>query len=82
MAAVSLMGTLKLVGLLPAGIVRAGERFGAILISKGEFDSYLDLLRQAHLDANLDHVMCRNLVSIDWRGYVYDCDSTRCSTCR
>ncbi|HEY6994384.1 MAG TPA: arsenosugar biosynthesis radical SAM (seleno)protein ArsS [Xanthobacteraceae bacterium] len=50
------------------------QRFGAILISKGEFDSYLDLLRHAHLDANLDHVMCRNLVSIDWRGYVYDCD--------
>jgi radical SAM/Cys-rich protein len=50
------------------------QRFGAILISKGEFDSYLDLLRHAHLDANLDHVMCRNLISIDWRGYVYDCD--------
>jgi radical SAM/Cys-rich protein len=50
------------------------QRFGAILISKGEFDRYLDLLRHAHLDANLDHVMCRNLVSVDWRGYVYDCD--------
>jgi radical SAM/Cys-rich protein len=50
------------------------QRFGAILIAKGEFDSYLDLLRNAHLDGNLDHVMCRNLISIDWRGYVYDCD--------
>ena len=50
------------------------QRFGAVLISKGEFDRYLDLLRHAHLDANLDHVMCRNLVSVDWRGYVYDCD--------
>jgi radical SAM/Cys-rich protein len=50
------------------------QRFGAILMSKGEFDRYLDLLRHAHLDANLDHVMCRNLVSVDWRGYVYDCD--------
>lgn len=50
------------------------QRFGAILISKGEFGRYLELLRHAHLDANLDHVMCRNLVSIDWRGYVYDCD--------
>jgi radical SAM/Cys-rich protein len=50
------------------------QRFGAILISKGEFDRYLELLRHAHLDANLDHVMCRNLISIDWRGYVYDCD--------
>ena len=50
------------------------QRFGAILMSKGEFGRYLDLLRHAHLDANLEHVMCRNLVSVDWRGYVYDCD--------
>jgi radical SAM/Cys-rich protein len=50
------------------------QRFGAILISKGEFGRYLELLRYAHLEANLAHVMCRNLVSIDWRGYVYDCD--------
>ena len=50
------------------------QRFGATLISKGEFDRYLDLLQHAHLDANLEHVMCRNLISVDWRGYVYDCD--------
>lgn len=50
------------------------QRFGSTLVSKGEFDSYLDMLRHAHLDANLDGVMCRNLISIDWRGYVYDCD--------
>jgi radical SAM/Cys-rich protein len=50
------------------------QRFGAILIAKGEFDRYLDLLQHAHLDANLDHVMCRSLISVDWQGYVYDCD--------
>ena len=50
------------------------QRFGAILIARGEFDRYLDLLRQAHVDANLGHVMCRNLVSVDWQGHVYDCD--------
>jgi radical SAM/Cys-rich protein len=50
------------------------QRFGAILIAKGELDRYLDLLRNAHLDANLDHVMCRGLISVDWQGYVYDCD--------
>jgi radical SAM/Cys-rich protein len=50
------------------------QRFGAILIAKGELGPYLDLLRHAHLDANLEHVMCRSLVSVDWRGYVYDCD--------
>ena len=50
------------------------QRFGSTLISKGEFDGYLGLLRHAHLDANLDGVMCRNLISVDWRGFVYDCD--------
>jgi radical SAM/Cys-rich protein len=50
------------------------QRFGAILIANGEFDRYLDLLQRSHIDANLDHVMCRNLISVDWRGYVYDCD--------
>jgi radical SAM/Cys-rich protein len=50
------------------------QRFGTMLINKGEFDGYLQLLQDAHLDANLDGVMCRNLISVDWRGYVYDCD--------
>ena len=49
-------------------------RFGSVLISKKEFHSYLGLLEAAHQTANLDSVMCRTLVSIDWQGYVYDCD--------
>lgn len=49
-------------------------RFGSTLISRGEFDDYMALLKQAHRDANLDTVMCRSLLSIDWQGYVYDCD--------
>ncbi|MGI8525993.1 MAG: arsenosugar biosynthesis radical SAM (seleno)protein ArsS [Pseudolabrys sp.] len=50
------------------------QRFGSALVTNGEFESYLDLLQHAHLDANLDGVMCRNLISVDWRGYVFDCD--------
>ena len=50
------------------------QRFGSMLVSKREFDGYLELLQDAHLDANLDGVMCRNIVSVDWRGYLYDCD--------
>jgi radical SAM/Cys-rich protein len=50
------------------------QRFGAILLSKGEFDGYLDKLTHAHRDENLDGVMCRSLLSVDYRGYVYDCD--------
>ena len=50
------------------------QRFGSQLISKGQMDDYLALLQQAHRDENLDAVMCRDLLSIDWRGRVYDCD--------
>jgi len=50
------------------------QRFGSTLVSKGTFGGYMDLLRGAHRDENLDSVMCRSLVSIDWRGYLYDCD--------
>lgn len=49
-------------------------RFGSALVSRREFGPYMTLLRSAHLEANLEAVMCRRLVSVDWRGYVYDCD--------
>jgi len=49
-------------------------RFGSVLISKGEFNQYLDLLKSSHSDENLQTVMCKNLISIDWQGYIYDCD--------
>jgi radical SAM/Cys-rich protein len=50
------------------------QRFGAVLLAKRAFDDYLALLQAAHRPDNLDNVMCRNLVSVDWRGYLYDCD--------
>ena len=50
------------------------QRFGSTLVSKGMFDEYMALLRGAHRDENLDQVMCRRLLSVDWQGYAYDCD--------
>ena len=50
------------------------QRFGSILVSKGQFNSYMHLLRGAHRNENLEHVMCRNLLSVDWQGYLDDCD--------
>jgi radical SAM/Cys-rich protein len=50
------------------------KRFGSMLVSKGRFDDYMQLLRSAHRDENLEQVMCRSLLSVDWQGYVYDCD--------
>jgi len=50
------------------------SRFGSTLVSKGTFGQYMGLLRSAHRDENLDNVMCRTLVSVDWQGHLYDCD--------
>ncbi len=50
------------------------SRFGSMLLSKGLWDEYMSLLRQNFSAQNLNGVMCRNLISIDWQGYVYDCD--------
>ena len=50
------------------------KRFGSTLISKGNFEEYMDLLKGAYQSENLQTVMCRSLVSEDWQGYVYDCD--------
>lgn len=50
------------------------QRFGSTLVSKGQFEPYMRLLKSAHRDENLDTVMCRTLLSVDWQGYVYDCD--------
>lgn len=50
------------------------QRFGSTLISKGQFADYMSLLRSSYNAPNLKSVMCRNLISIDWQGYVYDCD--------
>ena len=50
------------------------QRFGSMLISKGKFNEYMNLLRASHSEQNLDEVMCRSLVSVDYQGYLYDCD--------
>jgi len=50
------------------------QRFGSTLISKGQFNDYMQTLRTAYRDENLESVMCRSLISVDWQGFVYDCD--------
>jgi len=49
-------------------------RFGSTLISKRQFGGYMQLLKDSYREENLDTVMCRSLISVDWKGYVYDCD--------
>ncbi len=50
------------------------NRFGSTLVSRGEFQDYMSLLKSSHNDANLESVMCRDTISVDYLGYVYDCD--------
>ena len=50
------------------------NRFGSTLVSNGTFHDYISLLKNSHDNDNLDNVMCRNMLSVDWQGLVYDCD--------
>ncbi|MDA3920249.1 MAG: arsenosugar biosynthesis radical SAM protein ArsS [Salinisphaera sp.] len=50
------------------------KRYGHMLLRDGGFGEYMELLKSAYSAQNLPGVMCRGLVSVDWRGYVYDCD--------
>lgn len=50
------------------------QRFGSTLVSKGTFDNYMDLLKGSFQPQNLAGVMCRNTVSVDWQGWLSDCD--------
>jgi radical SAM/Cys-rich protein len=50
------------------------QRFGSTLISKGQFSDYVRLLKENFAAAHLEQVMCRDLISVGWRGDLYDCD--------
>ena len=50
------------------------QRFGSTLVSKGQFQGYMQLLKGAFQHQNLATVMCRTLVSVDYQGDLFDCD--------
>ncbi len=50
------------------------SRFGSVLLSKGQYIDYMKLLRDNFSPTALEHVMCRSVISVDWQGYLYDCD--------
>lgn len=50
------------------------SRFGAVLLAQGQYVEYMQLLRDNFSHANMDTLMCRSLLSVDWQGYIYDCD--------
>ncbi|MBF0357323.1 MAG: arsenosugar biosynthesis radical SAM protein ArsS [Magnetococcales bacterium] len=50
------------------------SRFEERIAANGQLGEYKTLLKNSFSSDNLDGVMCRSLISVDWRGYVYDCD--------
>jgi radical SAM/Cys-rich protein len=50
------------------------SRFGSVLLAQDQYVQYMGLLRDNFSHANMETLMCRRLVSVDWRGYLYDCD--------
>jgi len=50
------------------------NRFLDYLRRSGNEDRYMRKLADAFNPAAIDGLMCRNLVSVDWTGRLYDCD--------
>lgn len=50
------------------------SRFGGQLLARGTYTEYMALLKNNYCQDNLDTVMCRDLISVDWQGFLYDCD--------
>jgi radical SAM/Cys-rich protein len=49
-------------------------RFASYLRHNNKLEEYMELLIGAFNPATTDGLMCRNTVSVGWRGEVYDCD--------
>ena len=49
-------------------------RFAAYLRQNDKLDEYMELLISAFNPATIHGLMCRNTISVGWRGDVYDCD--------
>ena len=49
-------------------------RYATHLKLRGEYDRYIELLEANFNSMTLDHVMCRDLISVGWEGKIYDCD--------
>ncbi|MEW5744583.1 MAG: arsenosugar biosynthesis radical SAM (seleno)protein ArsS [Nitrospirota bacterium] len=48
--------------------------FKRYLVRRGSFDEYMKLLVNNFNPETLNSIMCRRLLSVDYRGNVYDCD--------
>ena len=50
------------------------SRFLSDLYEHGQYDAYMQKLVDAFNPATIDGLMCRSMLSVDWRGNLFDCD--------
>jgi radical SAM/Cys-rich protein len=50
------------------------SRFLDDLLRRGKYEVYLEKLVQGFNPSTIDNLMCRSLLSVDWNGFIYDCD--------
>lgn len=54
-------------------------RFREYLEAKGAYERYLNLLATSFNPDAAGSIMCRTLVSVDWKGFLYNCDFNQAS---
>lgn len=50
------------------------SRFLEYLVASDNYEEYMEKLILAYNPSAVSGVMCRNTISIDWQGFIYDCD--------
>jgi radical SAM/Cys-rich protein len=50
------------------------NRYLDYLVRSGNYDTYMNKLINAYNPAAAEGAMCRNTLSVDWEGFLYDCD--------
>ncbi len=50
------------------------SRYLDYLLQSGNYDAYMEKLKNAFNPAAAQNVMCRNTISVGWDGFLYDCD--------
>ena len=50
------------------------KRFSDYLKNTGSLDSYQSLLEKSYNEKNLKALMCKDTISVNWEGHLFDCD--------
>ena len=50
------------------------SRFLDDLLRQGKYNEYMEKLINSFNPSNIDDLMCRSLLSVDWNGFIFDCD--------